>query len=118
MNNEFKPEVNLSEQERSELATLVAQPGFKVVLSILRSCVDTLAIKLLQTPSSNKDEVLAIHQEARVAGVLFELFVNHVNREIAQQRETVAARSANGQTFDETEGLLDLGDNSGEEELF
>lgn len=79
---EFNPQIILTTEEKVNLSIVAVQPGYGVIHKILRSCVDALAVDLLNTDAAEADKVLARHRSAQVAAQLFEMLTNRINNEV------------------------------------
>lgn len=81
---EFKPELELDQQDISELAAVYGQPGFKVICKIHRTCVDWFIKQLVNTDGVKKDDVLVRHMQAQVAAQLYTLMLDSINNVVAE----------------------------------
>lgn len=81
---EFSPEIELTKEELSALASIYGQPGFKVLTKMFRSCVDWFAIKMINADPSDKEDVLAKHVQAKTAAQLYTLLLENINENVMQ----------------------------------
>lgn len=81
MDNTFAPELELTDDERVNLAVVASMPGFQIMQRIFRSAIDTFSIAMINA-TVGSDEAQIYHQSAKVAAQLYTLFVARVNREV------------------------------------
>jgi hypothetical protein len=82
LSDSFAPDTTLNSRERQELAMIIAQPGFKVMQNLWKSCVSSFNLALINTPEDSTDLIVARHRSAKVAAQLYTLFVNRINEEV------------------------------------
>lgn len=109
--NKFAPIVQLDYSDRSDLASTVATPGWKIVHRIMRGEVDKFILALINTKiegTDDKDEVYNKFLLSKAAAQFYQQVTDRVNEETLQY---VASQNNSG-PVDMTEGILDIGDDS------
>ncbi len=109
MEFQFNPEVTLEREEVAQLASLVAQPGFKSLQKIMRSGVDQFTVRMLN--AGNEEEVIAGHKLAKAAAMYYTWVTNTLTNSIAEYVYSVP----NDNPVESAENL-DIGDSSEFEE--
>jgi hypothetical protein len=105
MNGEFEPDIDISGQERNDLAAVMTMPGFTVIWKLMKASVDQLGLNLMNTATGNNDQVLAKHRDWKVAGQFATILANLMNRE----KEIYVSRIPNPKPVDSGAGL-DIGE--------
>jgi hypothetical protein len=106
-NRTFAPEINLDRSEQAALAATVATPGYRIIHRIMKAEIDKFYLSFLNAPVGNDDEVLARHKLGKSAAQFYAGVTGRINEEVSQY---TSASRANDRPFDETEGILDIGE--------
>ena len=81
MEDNFDPDIQLSGEERNDLASVMMMPGFRVILKLMKATVDNLGLNLMNTSTGQDDQVLAKHRDWKVAGQFFTILAALLSRE-------------------------------------
>jgi hypothetical protein len=106
----FNPEVNMSHDQRGQIAHTIASPGFVHINQIMRAEVDKFVIDLINVPEDNDAMVVAKHKLSKAAAQFYQLVINRLNSEANQFIRDASESSA--PIVDPTEGLIDLGEHA------
>ncbi len=104
----FNPVVNLTHDQRGQVAHTIATPGFLLVNRIMRSEVDKFIIDLINVPEGDDVSVVAKHKLSKAAAQFYELVISRLNFEAG----LFMRESSGGVPSDPTEGMIDLGEYS------
>lgn len=80
----FNPDVHLEREEVAHLASLVSQPGFKILQKIFRSGVDQFTVAMMNADQANEKAVLARHNEARAAAKYYTWVIETINNSVVE----------------------------------
>lgn len=75
----IEPEPVLNNSEISQLISTMNTPGFKVILKILKSTVDSFFIPFINKQVDDEKGILAAHNQLKTAAQLQEGFVQRLN---------------------------------------
>lgn len=104
----FTPEVELSNEDRSQLAHTMATQGFAIINRIMRSEVDKFVVDLINVSEADAEMVVAKHRLSKAAAQYYQGIISRLNAESQQYlREAGAAAQP---VIDPTEGLIDMGE--------
>lgn len=102
----FNPEVNLSHDQRAQLAHTLATPGFVQVNAIMRAIVDRFVIDLINIDEDDDKAIIAKHKLSKAAAQVYQLVINRINAEVQQFMHDSGTPSL----IDPTEGIIDMGE--------
>ena len=104
-NFSFEPEIALDERDRSNLASVVVMPGYRVLHRLLRAEVDRFILALINTDAKDDAGVIAAHRLAKAAAQFYEGVTSRVNEIV---RNHLESSRQDEKPIDITENLLDL----------
>jgi hypothetical protein len=81
---EFNPELNLDRSDQSALASIVNQPGFKIIERIGKYCADQFILNMLNTDETSEDDILIRFKMAKVGAQYHTMFMNAIVNEVVQ----------------------------------
>ena len=105
MEGEFDPDIEFSGEERNDLASVMAMPGFRVIWKLMKSSVDHFGNNLMNVATGNDDQVLAKHRDWKVAGQFATILATLMSRE----KEIYLSSRPDPTPIDAAEGL-DMGE--------
>jgi hypothetical protein len=77
---EFSPDIELERGEQSSLASIVSQPGFKVLERLGKACVDQFVVKWIN--QEKPDDVIRAHHRAKVAAQFYTGLIARIYSEV------------------------------------
>lgn len=83
-------EVELSEQERGILTAVIKQDGFNILQRLMEDQVRKFNLKLINTPASDNEAVLANHSLAKAVAQFYVGFMRRIEQECEIQRSVDA----------------------------
>jgi len=98
----YEPELELTQQEVSDLSAVTAHPGFQTILKVARWSVDQFVLEWIN--ASKPEEVLEAHRRAKTAAQFFQSLVDGINYEVNNYRE-VAISQRDKSPVDSVPGL-------------
>jgi hypothetical protein len=100
----FNPDIELDRSEQSALASIIAQPGFKVIQKIGKACVDQFVVDWIN--QVKEEDVIRAHHHAKVAAQFYTMLVSRIKNEV----DTYINTQPEETPVDVTEGILDIGE--------
>ena len=111
----MEPEIHLGRDEQAHLAAIRPMPGFGILLKIAKAEVDKFLLRLVNTPTTDRDAVITHHMTAQVAAQLLTGCVNKVNEELELYANAPRTTDI---PVDVTEGILDIGEYSRGDDIY
>jgi hypothetical protein len=105
MESAFDPDIELSGEERNDLASTMAMPGFRVIWKLMKASVDHFGNNLMNVPTGDNRHVLAKHRDWKVAGQFATILATLMSRE----KEIYLSSLPSPKPVDSAEGL-DMGE--------
>ena len=90
------PDLQLSPQERSELAMLFRSKGWAVLVKLLRAIVEQFRVDLDNADHSNPKDAMAKHSLSRSAGMVVTLILTRIAQEASLQQAISAQEGTAG----------------------
>lgn len=104
-NLDFNPNIELNQDEVTNLVGMMLHPGFKIEQKIWKACVNKFVNALINEEADDDKKVLVRHKVAKIAAQLYAQYSLYINN----LYETHMSLATNQKPIDAGEGL-DMGD--------